>query len=486
MSSNQNNYHLKFSTLIIVFLIATLTLSLFFLYDSGQQHSVVKNILGLDNKADISALLVSYIQFIFATAVGLAGAYVAITIAKNTEYLQFISNALQTTSNKLQEQGNLNENPDYLEARHSIRILNQISAVTSLYSNMTFTNTERNDALTLSRNYLLTTLHENILDARMQAMVRAAFEEKDKQLLDACNLMVLENIFKSSIALKNSAPEKIDALNEVDNNLNTSLINVAGTVFQFLTVIEILSNKSPSTNKDPMVQYFIEELTKNEINPVELKPHFEAMINNIDGGTGLLMPSYEFFQQNFVGNFRFVELSEFPGDFTFPYLAQKFFNKKYKNYKISSVSSRSQLNSFLDRTYNAADEPEAYFFDFIVNENAYFIEGSTTSSSISLLTDHAEKIKSKDIFIFVRNYTELSEAGVEWLWILSDDMGLNSPEEFIKFKDQNLINSNITIILQSANMNQNRWKHKDAELKFAEKIAPKLSYGIMHYPIYCT
>lgn len=131
MKNQTKRYHSQFTTAFITVLILVSALAVLLLIDITQGGLIIDALVGEQASESrihsVSALISDYVAFVFATAVGLAGAFVAITIAKNTDVLQASSNQLQEQANDLSELAVKNEDPAYHEAYEAIKSLKQLA-----------------------------------------------------------------------------------------------------------------------------------------------------------------------------------------------------------------------------------------------------------------------------------------------------------------------------------------------------------------------
>lgn len=127
--SNVNNkklrYHQQFTKAFSLVLLIVSILALVLLIDIANDGTVVNSLTSNETNEStkhlIAALLSDYVAFVFATAVGLAGAFVAITIAKNTEILQNSANKLQEQANQLSSLIVKHDDPAYHDAYYAVK-----------------------------------------------------------------------------------------------------------------------------------------------------------------------------------------------------------------------------------------------------------------------------------------------------------------------------------------------------------------------------
>ncbi|WP_419226817.1 hypothetical protein [Alteromonas sp. OM2203] len=164
----KSNYHQRFTVLIVIFISILCFLSALALIDATSGSKFLLEYVFLteksESKVEIETLIASYLQLIFTTSVGLAGAYVAISIARKTEQLQDSNNQigksveqLQAQANELQSHSNLLEDSDYIDAKSTVENLQSIVIIAEIISDLT---------------------HESINDRRVESLVRKNFTEK--------------------------------------------------------------------------------------------------------------------------------------------------------------------------------------------------------------------------------------------------------------------------------------------------------------------
>lgn len=131
MKNQTKRYHSQFTTAFITVLIVVSALAAILLIDITQGGLIIDALIGEQASEsrihNVSTLISDYVAFVFATAVGLAGAFVAITIAKNTDVLQASANQLQEQANDLSKLAIKNEDPAYHEAYEAIKSLKQLA-----------------------------------------------------------------------------------------------------------------------------------------------------------------------------------------------------------------------------------------------------------------------------------------------------------------------------------------------------------------------
>ncbi len=118
-------YHQQFTKAFSLILFIVSVLAVWLLIDIANDGIVLKFLLrgsASESRTHVVASLISeYVALTFATAVGLAGAFVAISIAKNTEVLQASSNKLQEQANELSKLAVKNEDPAYHQAYSALQ-----------------------------------------------------------------------------------------------------------------------------------------------------------------------------------------------------------------------------------------------------------------------------------------------------------------------------------------------------------------------------
>lgn len=123
MSHSSRFLKISLSVLVIMQLIAFMLI-----IDKISGNTIIKIVIDAFNISSNSPLpdLLGYIELSFVTAIGAAGAWVAISIASNTEkLLQF--------ANTLQEKAIKNESPDYLAAKCITANIQKLEAITSQF-----------------------------------------------------------------------------------------------------------------------------------------------------------------------------------------------------------------------------------------------------------------------------------------------------------------------------------------------------------------